>query len=200
MAALNKYESSAKAFLAAYPYGSIVRPEQIVDWATEHADGLKTDLLLDDPDKRLNALRRHLNAGGASRNLTEDERFYIAIEDTKHKTMLVKSLAEHVNDQAEMAFDKSISGAIAPIKRSQKAIDDIRLEQVENETLRENLETQLRELVETAEPLRNLLSKQNIDRHAKRLEAKGYSSQQARDLLELMPTFSRFAKTQRLLG
>ena len=55
-------------------------------------------------------------------------------------------------------------------------------------------------MVEIQEPLKKLFSQQLIDSHVKMLVTKGYSPQQARDLLELMPTFSQYAKLQRLIA
>lgn len=199
MVALSKYEDAATAFLKAHPIGTTVTPDRMVSWATEHADGLDTDLLIGDPDKRLSALRRHLNNGASSRNLPEEKRFYLVIEDAKRKTMLVQSLVERTKEQADIAFDKSLRGAMSPITQSQRAIEDHKLEELSSED-REELEAILSELVESQQPLRNVLSQRNIDVYAKKLIAKGYSQQQAGDLLELMPSFSRFAKNQRLLG
>lgn len=199
MPMLSKYEDAAQALLSQYPVGSLVGPDDLINWATEHGNGLAADLLIGDPGKKIGALRRHLNHGGASRNLAEEKRFYLDMEDVKRKTMVVKALAEHTAEQAEASFGKSMLGAISPLKRAQRAIDDVKLDELSTE-MREELEQQLQELVATAEPLRNLLSKQNIDRHAKRLEAKGYTPQQARDLLEMMPTFTRFQKLQRAIS
>jgi hypothetical protein len=199
MVALSKYEDSAVAFLGTFPIGTVVGPGEVIDWATDHGNGLATDLLIPDPGKRVSALRRHLNNGGSSYNLSEDQRFYLAVEDTKRKTMLVQSLADRTNEQAHNAVGKSMRGAMTPIKRSQKAIEDHKLEELPEEK-RLQLEEQLRDLVEIHEPLKKLFSQQLINSHVKILTAKGYSPQQARDLLELMPTFSQYAKLQRVIS
>jgi DNA-binding transcriptional ArsR family regulator len=199
MVALSKYEEAASAFLEKHPVGTIVPPDRMVKWAHDHGNGLAPDLLIDDPSKRLSALRRHLNHGGASRNLTEDERFYLAIEDKERKTLLVQSLVDYTREKADVVFDKSINGAMNPLKKMHQQIDDHKLEELSPET-REELEQRIKELVDAVAPLRTLLSQQNIDRHAKRLEAKGYTAKQARDLLELMPQFSRFTKLQKVIN
>ncbi len=193
MPALSKYEDAAAAFIVAHPAGTPVGPDRLVNWAAGHANGLQTDLLIGDPDKRVSALRRHLNNGGASRNLTEDQRFYIVVEDAKRKMMRVQSLADRAKEQADQAFGKSVIGAITPIKRSQKAIDDIKLEELTNDK-RHELEDMLKELVETAAPLRTLLSAQVINHWSKKLEAKGYTRQQARDMIEHAPFLLQASK------
>ena len=133
MVALSKYEDSAVAFLGTYPVGTVVAPGEVIEWATDHGNGLATDLLISDPGKRVSALRRHLNNGASSYNLSEDQRFYLALEDTKRKTMLVKSLADHTSEQANSAVGKSMRGAMTPIKRSLKAIEDHKLDELPDE-------------------------------------------------------------------
>jgi hypothetical protein len=92
---LAKYEDAAAAFLQAYPLGTRVHGEEIVAWAADHADGLASDLLLDNDGMKLNALRRHLNSGGASRRFAEAERFYIDVTDAKHKVFAIRRLVDH---------------------------------------------------------------------------------------------------------
>jgi hypothetical protein len=188
--ALSKYEDASLAFLKDHPIGTIVTPDRLVNWA-EAADGdatvLKTDLLVDDPAKRLSALRRHLNLGGASRNLDESDRFCLVIEDSKRKTMAVRLLQEHVRDQTDVAFAKSVTGAISPVKRQQKALDDIKLEEVSPE-VRADVEAKLRAFVDYYTPLRRFLSQSVIDREVQRLVAKGNSEATARMMLEMAPS------------
>jgi hypothetical protein len=197
MAELSKYEDAAKAFLKKHPLGSVVTPEKVLDWAEKFGDGLASDMLVSDPSKKISALRRHLNDGAASRNLAEANRFHLAIEDAKRKTMRVVSLADHVKQQADQAIDKSIVGALSPINRSQKAIDDIKLEEVENEELRQELERQLAEMVEAAVPLKRVLSQQLQNHWIGKLEAKGLSRQEAQRLIEMAPTVSRLGRLMR---
>lgn len=197
MSALSKYEDAAAAFRQVHPIGSIVTADRMLAWAETHANGLASDLLIADPSKKLATLRRHLNDGGGSRNLPETDRFYLAMEDSKRKTVIVRSLREYVSEQADQALDKSVVGAMKPIKRSQKAIDDIKVEELESED-REQLERQLQELVETAVPLRRVFSETVINHWVGKLEAKGHSREAATHMIELMPTMSRLQKLLRL--
>jgi hypothetical protein len=187
---LSKYEDAALAFLKDHAIGSIVTADRLVNWA-QVTDGeaavLKSDLLVDDPAKRLSALRRHLNLGGASRNLDESQRFCLVIEDAKRKTMSVRSLQEHVRDQNDDAFAKSVRGAVSPVKRQQRALDDIKLEEVSPE-VREDIEAKLRAFVDYYTPLRKFLSEAVINREVQRLMAKGNSEATARMMLEMAPS------------
>jgi hypothetical protein len=197
MSALSKYEDAAEAFRQVHPIGSIVTADRMLAWAETHANGLASDLLIADPSKKLATLRRHLNDGGGSRNLAETNRFYLEMEDSKRKTVIVRSLREYVSEQADQALDKSVVGAMKPINRSQKAIDDIKVEELTSED-REQLERQLQELVETAVPLRRVLSETVFNHWVGKLEAKGHSREAATHMIELMPTMSRLQKLLRL--
>lgn len=200
--ALSKYEDAASAFLKDHPIGTIVTPDVLVNWA-EAADGdatvLKTDLLVDDPAKRLSALRRHINLGGASRNLDEGDRFCLVIEDSKRKTMSVRSLQEHVRDQHDVAFAKSVNGAVAPIKRQQKALEDIKTEEVAPE-VKADVEAKIRDFVDYYTPLRRFLSESVINHEVQRLMAKGKTEADARLMLEMAPSLLQSHKLLKNIG
>ena len=193
MVAVSKYEGAAQAFLKEHPIGSVVTVDRMFNWASTYADGLASDLLIEDPTKRFTALRRHLNEGGASRNLAEEGRFVLVVEDIKRKTSVVRSLTEHVSEQAGMALEKAVSGAITPIKRSQRALDDIKVEELPEEQ-RQEIEQQIHELVESAVPIRKVLSEQLTNHYVGKLITKGYNEQQARDMIAMAPTLTRAAK------
>lgn len=188
-----KYEDAAAAFLQSYPLDALVRGEEILTWAQDHADGLANDLLIDDDSKKLSALRRHLNSGGASRSFAEDERFVIDVTDAKRKIFKVRKLADHVHDKATMAFGKSVTGALSPIKSSKRAIEDIKLDELD-EPDRQALEARMNELTSLQTPLKKLFNNQTIERWVFRLEARGYTKEQARNLVELLPTLRREMK------
>jgi hypothetical protein len=191
-----RFEDAAATFLQTYPLGTKVRGEEIITWAEAHADGLKSDLLIDDDGKKLSALRRHLNAGAASRSFKEDERFVIDVSDAKRKVFVVRRLADYVHDKATAAFGKSVNGALSPLNGSIKAIEDIDLTDLDNDD-RKALEQRMNELTTIQTPLKKLFNDQTIERWVFRLEAKGYSKQQARDLVELLPTLQREMKILR---
>jgi hypothetical protein len=188
-----QYEEAASAFREGYPIGSTVRGSDIITWAKEHGNGLSNDLKVVGLSKQLNSLRRHLNAGGASRSFAEEERFVLAVEDAKREIFLVQSLAEYVHQKAEESFGKSVRGAMSPLRSAKSSIGDIKLEELP-EDKRKALELQLQEIVETAEPLRKVLSDQCIKKFVHKLEAKGYSNKQARDLIEIMPQMQKLQK------
>src|SRR5262249_13508392 len=114
MPQVSKYETVAQSFLDAHPLGQMVTATSLLEWANSHGDGLRADLALDDPGKQINAIKRHLNEGGASPNISEDRRYYVDVEDPKRKTFVVRPYAEYVKDQAISAFGKSVTGALSP--------------------------------------------------------------------------------------
>jgi hypothetical protein len=193
MPQLSKYEDSAQAFLQAYPVGSVVTADAMLTWATHYGNGLAMDLLLDDPGKKLSAIRRHLNQGASSRNLAEEKRFYLIIEDPRRKTVRVERLAAHVNRQAEEAFGKSVTGALNPLRQSERAISDIKTEELEADE-QQALEEQAEALIKTMQPLRMLFSEQVQTRWVAKLEAKGFTPDQARSLAEFLPTLQKYQK------
>jgi hypothetical protein len=188
-----KYEDAAAAFLQQFPLDTKVRGEDIVTFAQDHANGLANDLLIGDDSKKLSAVRRHLNSGGASRSFAEEERFYIDVSDAKRKIYVIRKLADYVHDKATMAFGKSVNGALSPINTSKRAIEDIKLEELDGEE-RQALEARMNELTAIQVPLKKLFNDQTIKRWIFRLEQKGYSKEQARNLVELLPTLSKEMK------
>jgi len=194
--ALEQHKDAAAAFLQAYPLGTKVRGEEIIAWAHDHSDGLASDLLIGDEGKKLSALRRHLNSGAASREFVEAERYVIDIEDAKRKVFVVRNLAEFVNIRSAATFSKSVNGAIAPIKAQQKAIDDIKLEELD-EDLRKELEQHKKEADVALAPIKKLFNQQAIDRWVLRLEADGYTKEQALALMKRLPTYQREMKILR---
>jgi hypothetical protein len=184
------HQDAAAAFLQNYPLESRVRGEEIIAWAQTYANGLAPDLLIGDESKKLSAIRRHLNAGAASRAFAEAERFYIDVIDAKRKVFVVRKLADFVHDKATMAFGKSVSGALSPLDTSRKAIEDIKLDELDDDD-REALQQRMNELTAIQTPLKRLFNDQTIERWVFRLEAKGYTKQQARNLVELLPTLQR---------
>jgi hypothetical protein len=145
---VSQYEEIAQSFLNEHPVGTTVSGSALQKWVAEHADGaaLKPDLGINDPGKRINAIRRHLNNGGSSDSYAEDRRFTLQVEDAKRKTYIVRSCADVAKDQADGALFKSASGALSPLKRSQKAINNIKLDELPEierqamEMARENLD------------------------------------------------------------
>lgn len=193
MASIDKYTDAAAAFLQTYPIDTKVRGEEIITWAENHSDGLASDLLIDDSGKKLSALRRHLNAGAASRSFAETERYIVDVLDAKRRIFVIRKLADYVHDKATAAFGKSVSGALSPIETSRKAIEDIKQEELDDAD-REALQARMNELTAIQTPLKKLFNNQTIERWVFRLEAQGYTKEQARTLIEVLPTLQREMK------
>lgn len=185
MADFTGYEDAAAAFLQQFPLGTKVSGEEIIVFAEEHRNGLTADLLIGGDGKKLSSLRRHLNAGGASRRFAEDERFYILTSDAKRKIFTVRRLADHVQSKASAVFSKTAKGALAPIKLSRKEIDDLKLEELDDDQ-RQELEAKRVEYTKLEVPLKKLLNATAIERWTDRLVSKGYSPQQATQLIKDM--------------
>jgi hypothetical protein len=190
MASFTQYEDAAAAFLQVFPLGTKVRGEEIVAWATDHSDGLAGDLLIDDDSKRLSALRRHLNAGGSSRGFAESERFVIDVSDAKRKVFTIRRLADHVHDKAAAAFDKQVIGAISPGETAIRAIEDIKLEELDDAE-RAELELRRKELAGVLVPIKNVFKEQATERWIMRLEARGVAREAAVKAVGLIPQLHR---------
>lgn len=191
---LSKYEGAATAFLKAYPVGTSLYGDELLGWAADHKNGLATDMLIDDPKKRLSAIRRHLNAGGSSRNLAEANRFYLDMVDSKQTAMTVVSFAEYSIEQADASLEKSIKGAISPGIRAKSNLEAVKTDELSDED-RELHDQWLAELVEREVPLKKLLGEQLIDHYVRMLVAeKGITPEAARGVLDAAPVLSGYQK------
>jgi len=192
---LSKYEDVAQDFLTASPLGTVVYPNDLLTFAEQRGDGdpLKVDLALPDTSKQLSALRRHINEGGASRNVAQVRRFCLSVEDARRKTYVVVSLAAHAQAQAEAAFSRSVMGAITSFKASERALKDIKLDELDEEA-RRAVESHLHELNETAAPVKRVIVDQLKGIGVRRLVAMGHTPEQAISLIEVLPTLHREMK------
>lgn len=183
MADFTGYEDAAAAFLQQYPPGTKVLGEDVIAFARDHANGLASDLLIGNDGKKLLAILRHLNAGGASRRFAEEERFRIVTIDAKRKIYTIRRLADHVQVKAMQVFGKSTKAALAPIASSRKEIDDLKLEELEQEQ-RQELETRKVEYTKLEVPLKKLYNEQAVERWVTRLVARGHTPEKAAQLIQ----------------
>jgi hypothetical protein len=123
---LSNFEDTAAAFTKTYPIGTTVRMDELFDWSEQHGNGLAPDNLIDSVPKKFSSLRRHINDGGASRNLPEEKRFILEITDTKSKTLLVRSLTAYAVGFAEAAPDKAAVAGMKPLKSACQKLDNIK--------------------------------------------------------------------------
>jgi hypothetical protein len=198
MAETSKHQSVAQSFLDAHPVGTIVTASALLDWVAEHADGavIKNDLLLDDPAKQINAVKRHLNDGGRSDAVNEDRRFQLAVEDAKRKTFVVQSHANAVQEQAVNAIGKSVNGALSPLKSSRKAIAAVKLDELPE--LEKQVLEMARENVEAMERAVKPTLAQEVDRiWVARLAQDGFTPEQARKIREALPEVTKLQKLLR---
>lgn len=195
MAQVSKYESIAQSFLDAHPVGTVVTSSKLLKWVADHPDGLaiKSDLDIDEPGKRLSTLRRHLNDGGRSDAMAEERRFQLEVEDASRKTYVVRSHADIAKEQATSAIGRSVMGALNPLKRSQRAIDAVKLDELP-EIERQAIET-ARENVAAMERAVKPTFAQEVDRiWVARLAQDGFSPEQARKIREALPTVTKLQK------
>src|SRR5262249_4728956 len=89
-------EAAAEAFLAKFKIGTRLGSEEIMEFAADHGKGrLAAALLVLNPKKCFDSVRRILNTGGSSRNLPEAKRFIIEAEDAKRGLYVVRPLADY---------------------------------------------------------------------------------------------------------
>ena len=195
MAEVSKHETIALLFFEAHPTDTVVTPSAFQDWIAHHANGaaIKSDLAIEEPSKRLSALRRHLNEGGRSDGLPEAKRFQLQIEDAKRRTMIVRAHSAVAKDQAVRAISDATNGALGPLKRGQRAIDAVKLDELP-EIEREVLEI-ARANIEAMEKAVKPTLAQEIDRiWVARLAQLGLSPEQARRIREALPEVTKLQK------
>jgi hypothetical protein len=201
----SQFENFAQALLDDNPFGSVVTGSALTKFAKEYsgngaspaaAAALKADLAIDDPAKRISTLRRHINHGGTSDNISEDRRFVLAVEDAKRKTFTVRAYADHVLDTATAAIGKSVNGALSPLKNQQKAINSVKLDELP-EIMRQTLET-ARENIEHMEMAVKPTYAQEVSRiWIAAMERRGISADVAEKIRLALPEVT---KLQKLLG
>jgi hypothetical protein len=201
--AFSKYEGVAQAFVARFPIGSRVTAVEILEWAKTLQNGhrLAPDLAEDEPRKQVSKIRLHLNdgAGVKSAHVAEDQRFFIDVIDAAAGIYFVRPFHEHAEIKCTEAFGKSVLGALNPLRSSVKVVDSVKLDEL-NVNQRTALEAGRGMLEELQTPMRALLNG-HINRHmVATLTARGYTREQARDMIDAMPAVSRFQKLLRANG
>src|SRR5262245_11211483 len=133
--ALSSYESIAQSFVEDHPIGSPVTVEHLLAWTAQRAHGhvIGSDLKIPDPRKKLGTLRRHLNEGARSQNVTEDRRFIILVEDAKRARFVVVGYRQYSHERAIQAFVRSAGGAIAPINSALKLLEDVKVDELSDD-------------------------------------------------------------------
>jgi hypothetical protein len=194
----SQYENIAQSLLDEYAVGSSITGAALQKWVADHPDGaaIKSDLDIADPKKRINTLRRHINNGAASDNFAEDRRFFLDVEDAKRQVFVVRSLADQVLDIAKSALDKSYYGAINPLKRSQKAINAVKLDELP-EIEREAME-RARDNVAAIEKAVKPTFAAEVDRiWIAEMGRRGIPEDQARKIRAALPEVTRLQKLLR---
>lgn len=192
---VSKYENVAQSFVAAHPPGTVVTASSLLKWVHDHPDGaaIKPDLAIEDATKRLNALKRHLNDGGRSNAFSEAERFQLMVEDAKNKTYIVRKFSDVVAQQGVGAIDRSVNGALSPLKSARKAIDAVKLDELPD-IERQAIEM-ARENVAAMEAAVKPTLAQEVDRiWVARLAQLGIPADQARKVREALPQVTRLQK------
>lgn len=181
--ALSQWEGTAQAFLTQFPLGTIVGGDEVLAFAEDHENGLAADLLIGDPAKRLNTIKRHINHGAASRNFSEAERFILAVEDVKHKTFLVQKFSEYYTEFAKDGIDKSVSGAMSPLNSRIRGLESVKKEELPAEE-QEAMEKEMQELVGFQQSAKPFLSAQVTAHYIRQLTAGGMSEEEATRMLQ----------------
>jgi hypothetical protein len=198
---LSRYEDVAQSFLDAFPVGTMISGDEIVDWIEEKADGhvIRSDLRIDDPRKKISAVRRHLNDGGRSSNVTQDRRFVVDVEDAKRLSFAVVAYAQFAHARATQAFVRSAGAAIAPLNSAIKIGKDQKLDELTAEE-RARIERDLRDLEAIKEPVRKAYAEETDRRMVTALVERGQTLEQARSLLASMQILTPYQKLLRKLA
>lgn len=198
MPVLSKFEDAWRQFLPDYPMTTVVHGEDLIDFVTDlDRHVIQDDLLIADPGKQINAIRRHLNHGGSSRNLPEAERGVLEVVDAKRKTYKVVALASHTIGATDGTFIKMGYGALNPIKRQISALRDIKKEELSDEQ-RGELERDLEFSVNAFVPVAKVVNQTTINRAVSVLVAKGVPEANARVLLELHGMMTQYGRLLKL--
>lgn len=132
MPTVSNHEEIGQEFLVDHPIGTIVSAGSMQTWVKEHANGsmIGDDLHISDPARRIAALRRHLNDGGASSNLDQENRFVLEIEDARAKTFVVRRHSDVAHAKATDAIGKSVMQAMSPLRAGERAVDAVKLDEL----------------------------------------------------------------------
>jgi hypothetical protein len=197
----SRHQLLGQTFLANHPVGTTLTDAQLLNWAEEKGkgsgNGLASALAIDDPRKRIASVRRLLNDGLKANGLAEDQRAVIEVTDPKHGHMRVNSWAYYVAARADVAFNKSMSGALNPLLQSKRMIDGLNLDEVPP-AVRELIEARQQEILEATSPLAQVYSERWTERWVHRLMAAGQTRESALAILDNMPAMSRDYKLKKL--
>jgi hypothetical protein len=197
----NRYEEISQSFLGDHPYGTIVTPNGLQTWVASHADGavLKADLAIEDPGKRLNALKRHLNSGGQSDALPESEQFVLESEDRKRGTLLVRRFSEVAHEQIKSTLTNVVKGTMSPIKREKRTYHAIKLDELSPDE-REAIQAAHENAVALETSVKPVLNAQIDHIWVTEMERRGISADQARKIRDALPVMTQFQKLLRATG
>lgn len=189
MAELSKYENVAQDFLKEFPIGTDLTAERLLKWLEQKANGhiIGSDLSIEDPRRKLSAVRRHLNEGARSQNVAEDHRFVLQVTDAKRGRFAVVSYMQHAHMTAAQAFLRSAGGAMAPIKGAYGILEDIKVEELSDDE-KQQVDRDRKNLEALKEPLQKMYNDEADRRMVGALVDRGQTEQQARLLLESMST------------
>jgi hypothetical protein len=192
----SKYVGACKAFLKAYPFRTTLTAVALLQWATEQGNGsnvFAADLAIDDPGKRLNAIRRHLNDGCRVGDLPENERFVLQIDDRQLKTYFVQPYADMAIEFAAASIGTSVTGALRPLNRSQKIYDSIAVEELSDEDKAE-LEGQISHVLAMQEAIKPVLGAEVRRIATAEWRKLGLTNEQAEKALRGLPVMNRLQK------
>ena len=195
MAKVSKFEPAAQAFQTAHPLHSSVSEKALIGFAKSHANGLAPDLAHVDPRKQVVQIRLHLNQGGASPNLAEDERFRIEVTDRNSGSMIVVPYHEHATTKAEGLLERSLRAAISPITSAQRTLDGVKVDELTPEQ-RTAVEAAQREAAELAAPVKATFGKAVESKYIARLTAAGVTPAEA---LKVIGVLAQTGRLQKLL-
>jgi hypothetical protein len=193
----NAFQETSQAFLANHPVGSTVTDADILAFAKNKKNGLANDLLHPDPRKQVMSVRRHVNLGGSSTALAEGERFAI-VPGAGHGYWLVVSFADHALAKAGDTFNRSLNGALLPLKRSKDTLGALKLEELTGQQ-KKLAEDRLKEIERAGQAVAKVYSAEHIERWVDRFEGTGLTREQAITLLDSVPGMVRDHRQQRLL-
>jgi hypothetical protein len=201
MPEISAFENIAQSFLADHPIGTQVTGERMVNWVQQKANGhvIGADLNIPDPRKKLATIRRHLNEGARTQNVSQDRRYVITVEDARRATYNVVDYARYGHTKAIEAFVRSTGAAVAPINSAMRILDDQKLEELSAEKQSE-LNRDRSDLQAIKDPIRQLYMAETERRMVTALIAEGQTEAQARALLKGLSTIEPYQKLLKKLS
>ena len=129
----------------------------------------------------------------------EADRFYLDLTDRKYQTFMVIAYSDFVLGKSRQAFTKSVRGAIEPLDKAERELENVKKDELSDER-RSEVEQAALDIAAMMEPVKKLMGQQVFDHATRQMIAKGFSPEVARVAIGVLPQFLVYHKLMKLTG